>query len=78
MTDKETAKLLVSRIFNEAWLQNMVIIKPVINNLVWKNQNQPPEGSADGSFNEDEWTALRDINQFLHSFECLYKTLNNG
>jgi len=29
--------------------------------ILWKNQNRPPLGKADGSFSETQWTEFRDL-----------------
>ena len=46
----------------------------VAKSIVGKNQNPPPQGVADGSFSNSEWTAARDavnaIDTFQSSLKC--------
>ena len=43
--------------------------------LVAKNQNSPPLGEADGTFNNKQWTAARDAINAIDSFIWNFQTL---
>jgi hypothetical protein len=49
--------------------------------LLDKNQNQPPEGAADGSISEDEWRAISKccvlVTNFVRALDFLEKLQGN-
>ena len=55
MTDKERAKTLLLPVMCDC-----ASVYKELAMIVNKNQNGPPEGDADGSLSEYEWTTLRD------------------
>lgn len=62
MTDKERAVIVIAPIVERCHLS-----LHFIQDIVAKNQNQPPEGQADGSLHERQWIALRDIATAMQS-----------
>jgi hypothetical protein len=46
-----------------------------IRDIVDKNQNDPPDGAADGSFTDEQWGAAR---RALFHFENTFSTYNDG
>lgn len=59
-TDADKFKVLVADLVYEA----MDRVRTA-EALVQKNQNSPPEGESDGSFDRESWTAARDITDSL-------------
>ena len=62
MTDIEKLRILLKPI-----TENISAIKMDIEKIIGKNQNEPPLGEADGSFNECQWIAARDISTALNT-----------
>lgn len=58
MSDLDTALILIAQLRDSA--PNVALMER-LNLIVAKNQNKPPLGDADGSFDDKTWTMLRDF-----------------
>lgn len=73
LTDYEKILRNIDEVREAVQAEDFNTVMSNIRYLVGRNQNRPPQGEADGSISEEDWTAARDM---VRSFEEMLRSMN--